>query len=251
MRRLTVLFGLLVVGVGPLSAQDEMVLEGNRLYQESDFVGALEAYLRVYDSGLEAGDLNFNIGNAYFKTGDLARSILFYERAAQIMPGDEDVLANLTLARSLTVDDIDPLPRFWLLSAWDWWVAVIPRTVLIWLVALAYLATGAGVAWSIVGRGSSARPVGRRIGMVSGMVTLVFGLNLAVQELGLDAQERAVVMAEELGAQSAPSDDTNLTLFSIHEGTAVRIDRRSDGWAEIVLMDGRVGWVRTEALETI
>jgi SH3-like domain-containing protein len=82
-------------------------------------------------------------------------------------------------------------------------------------------------------------------------VTLVFGLNLAVRDLGLGTEELAVVMASELAAQSAPSADANLTLFSIHEGTTVRVDRRSDGWAEIVLMDGRVGWVQTDGLETI
>jgi tetratricopeptide (TPR) repeat protein len=251
MRRLLLALSLPLVLAMPVSGQEELALQGNRLYQENDFQGALDAYLRVFDSGLEAGDLDYNIGNAYFKVGDLARAILFYERAARIMPGDEDVIANLTLARSLTEDDIEPLPRFWLLSAWDWWVGLLPRAALILLVAGAYLAAGAGLTWSIVGRGRTARVAGRRFALVGGIVTLVFGLNLAVRELGLGAQERAVVMAAELGAQSAPSEDSNLTLFSIHEGTTVRIDRRSDGWAEIVLMDGRVGWVRTDGLETI
>ena len=235
----------------PLAAQQELVLEGNRLYQESDYQGALQAYLRVYDSGLEAGALNYNIGNTYFKTGDLARAILFYERAARLLPGDEDVDANLTLARTLTVDDIDPLPRFWLHAAWDVWVGLFPRTGLIWLVALAYGLAGSGLAWSILGKSSAARPLGRRVALVAAGVTMIFGLNLAVRELGWAANERAVVMASEVGAQSAPSDDPNLTVLTLHEGTTVRVDRRSDGWAEIVLMDGRVGWVRTEALETI
>ncbi len=88
MSRLIVALCLMVVGGAPLWGQEELAIEGNRLYQESDFEGALAAYLRVYDSGFEAGDLNYNIGNAYFKTGDVARSILFYERAAKLMPGD-------------------------------------------------------------------------------------------------------------------------------------------------------------------
>jgi Tetratricopeptide repeat len=251
MRPLIVVLCLMFAGVVPVSGQEELALEGNRLYQENDFDGALAAYLRVYESGLEAGDLYYNIGNAYFKTGDLARSILFFERAARIMPGDEDVLANLELARSLTVDDIDPLPRFWLLTAWKWWVGSLPRSALIWLVSLAYLSTGAGLAWSIVGSARVAAVVGRRLAIGCGIITLVFGLNLAVRDLGWGAVEGAVVMASELGAQSAPSADSNLTLFTIHEGTTVIVDRRSDGWAEIVLMDGRVGWVRTDGLETI
>ena len=58
-------------------------------------------------------------------------------------------------------------------------------------------------------------------------------------------------MAEEVAVQSAPSDEDDLTLFRVHEGTKVRIDQDTDTWSEIVLEDGRVGWVPTEALETI
>ena len=87
--------------------------------------------------------------------------------------------------------------------------------------------------------------------MVAGLVTIVFGVNLASREFGLTHQERAVVMAPELDAHSAPSEDPNLRVFSIHAGTTVRVDRRAEGWAEIILPDGRVGWVRLEGLETV
>jgi hypothetical protein len=40
-------------------------------------------------------------------------------------------------------------------------------------------------------------------------------------------------------------------LFEIHEGTRVRIDQRAGLWAEIVLEDGKVGWVPVEAMEVI
>ena len=115
-----------------LAGQEEMVLQGNQLYQEGSYDRALDAYLSVYESGYEAGGLHYNIANTYFKLGDVPRAILFYERAARLMPGDPDVAANLELARSLTVDDIDPLPRFWLLQAWDWWEGLLPRGALIW-----------------------------------------------------------------------------------------------------------------------
>ena len=53
-------------------------------YQESDFEGALSSYLRVVEAGLESGEVYYNIGNAYFKVGDLARAILYYERARRM-----------------------------------------------------------------------------------------------------------------------------------------------------------------------
>jgi uncharacterized protein YgiM (DUF1202 family) len=51
--------------------------------------------------------------------------------------------------------------------------------------------------------------------------------------------------------RSAPADQDDLTLFEIHEGTRVRIDERAGEWAEVVLDDGKVGWVPADVLEEI
>ncbi len=59
------------------------------------------------------------------------------------------------------------------------------------------------------------------------------------------------MMSEQTPVQSAPAADPSLQLFTVHEGTVVRIDRRSEDWVEVVLEDGKVGWVHTGTLETI
>ena len=56
--------------------QGEMFELGNQLYQEDDFAGAIEAYEAVLEVGWESPDLYYNLGNSYFKFGDLGRSIL-------------------------------------------------------------------------------------------------------------------------------------------------------------------------------
>ena len=82
-------------------------------------------------------------------------------------------------------------------------------------------------------------------------VTIVFGVNLAVRELGIGQAQEAIVLAPEVKVQSAPSDDASLQIFTIHEGTKVRIDRASDEWLEVALQDGKVGWVERDAVERI
>ena len=72
-----------------------------------------------------------------------------------------------------------------------------------------------------------------------------------MREFSLGRAEEAIVMAEEVHVQSAPSDDAALQIFSIHEGTKVQIDRRTDTWIEISLEDGTVGWILAENLEPI
>ena len=82
-------------------------------------------------------------------------------------------------------------------------------------------------------------------------MTLVFGLGLVAREIDFGRAEEAVIMAEEAAVHSAPSDDDALLIFTVHEGTKVRVERRSDEWVEIVLEDGKVGWVRSGRLVLI
>ena len=82
-------------------------------------------------------------------------------------------------------------------------------------------------------------------------LVLVFGTNLLVRELGIGRPDRGVILSEAVAVRSAPAEDDDLTLFEIHEGTRVRIDQRAGEWAEVVLDDGKVGWVPTGVMEEI
>lgn len=239
---------ILLAGAGPLRAQEELVAQGNQRYQEGDYAAAVDAYEAVLDAGYASADLYYNLGNAYFKSGELGRSILAWERARDLRPHDPDIAANLELARSLTVDEIEPLPRFWLFSAWSWWLHLVPRSFLVAVVGLAWLLLAVGLGVRILAAGGRTRRTGGWLAVGSAVVVLVLGLNLAVRELGIGQPDRAVILADAVPVRSAPTDDDDLTLFEVHEGTLVRIDRRTDSWAEIVLEDGKVGWVPAEAM---
>jgi tetratricopeptide (TPR) repeat protein len=236
---------------GTVAGQDAFFDEGNQRYQDGDFDGALASYARILEAGLESGDLYYNLGNTYFKRGEIGPAILYYERARRLMPGDDDLLANLDLARQQTADEITPLPEFWLFRAVRWWVGLLGLTALAWVVALAYLTATTAVILVVLTPGTRIAMWARRATIVAAAVTIVFGVNLAVRELGIGAAQEAVVMATEADVQSAPSDDSALRIFAVHEGAKVRMGRRSDEWVEIVLEDGTVGWVAAQQLEPI
>ncbi|UCD22956.1 MAG: tetratricopeptide repeat protein [Gemmatimonadota bacterium] len=240
-----------LVAAADLSAQASFFDEGNRLYQEGQFEAALESYLRIEQQGLESGALYFNIANAYFKLGDLGHSILYYERARRLLPRDEDVLSNLELARSLTADEITPLPGFWLFRAVTWWVRLLPTGSLRVVVAISYVMVMGGIVALVLRRSTSLAAAARGMTVIGLALVVIFGINLLVRELEIGQPEEAVVIVEEVEIRSAPSDDAALTVFEIHEGTKVRIDRRADDWLEVLLEDGKVGWLRAEAVEVI
>ena len=236
----------------PLAAQEAFFDEGNRRYQEGNYAGAVELYQRILESGVESGELHYNLGNAWFRLGELGPAILHYERgpadhAARRRPGSEPgagaladrgpggaaagllalsgcPLVGRSAAPSSPAHRRDPGP----------WLAG--------MTALVVLVTGRGdflLAWS------------RRAAAAAGVVTLVFGLSLVARELDVGRPDEAVIMAEEAPVHSAPSDDDELLIFTVHEGARVRVERRSDAWVEIVLEDGRVGWVRSGQLTLI
>lgn len=241
----------LLLGPKSLNAQNEIFERGNQLYQEGDFSGAIEAYEAVRAAGFQSAALDYNLGNAYFKSGDLGRSILEWERALVRAPGDPDATANLELARSLTADAVEPLPRFWLFSAWSWWVQWLPRSLLILLVGGAWLVAGASVVTRLWSRNADVRWLTGWLAIGGAAVVLVLGTNLLVRELRIGQPDRAVVLATAVPVRAAPAEDDDLTLFEIHEGTRVRVEQRTGEWAEVVLDDGKVGWVPIDVMEEI
>ncbi|NCG33115.1 MAG: tetratricopeptide repeat protein [Proteobacteria bacterium] len=245
---------VLLVAVGApqvAHGQDELFQQGNQFYQAADWSEAISAYENLLAAGFEGADLYYNLGNAYFKKGELGRSILNWERAAAIQPGEPDLRANLDLAGSLTIDVIEPLPEFWLLGVWSWWLHLIPYTALVLFVGGSWLLLVGGSITRILGRSDGSSRWGTRAASVGAVVLVLAGANLVVRELGLGQADRGVILLEAVQVRSATSEDEDLTLFEIHEGTRVRIDQRAGLWAEIVLEDGKVGWVPVEAMEVI
>ena len=252
-RRRALVLGLSLAALAPapLSGQHAHFDEGNRLYQEGDFAGAAASYYVVLEGGFESAELYYNLGNAHFRLGDTGEAVLSYERAARLDPASDDIRANLALVNRRLQDRIEPMPRFWLLTAYDWWMGLIPRGVLEALAAASYLLLGAALVMIVLRRPPGWRRSLVRTACAAAAITTVLGATLLVRETGLGSAEEAVVMAPEARVLSAPSEEGGLTVFTLHEGTKVRIDRRAGDWAEVVLGDGKVGWLPLNAIEVV
>ena len=231
--------------------QESLFAEGNRLYREGDFSAAAASYGAVIEGGFESAEVYYNLGNAHFRLGETARAVLNYRRAARLDPGNDDIRANLALVSQRLRDRIEPLPRFWLLSALDWWMRLIPGGLLRALVAASHMLLGGALVLIVLRRPSGWRTPLRRFAYGAAAATVLLGGTLLIRETGLGGAEEAVVMVGEARVLSAPSEEGGLTVFTLHEGTTVRVDRRAGEWAEIVLADGKVGWLPLEALEVV
>ena len=224
--------------------------EGNILYQQEDYLAALEKYQQIEAMSLVSPSLYFNIGNTHYKLDQVGKAVLYYERALRLDPKDEDVLANLRIAEQATVDKITSPPEFALASWLRWALYLLPVSTILRFLAVIYLVLGILAVILIVLQGSRFAPLLKRAGWGTLVLFILIFLLFLVQWRDSGNRVEAIVIAEELPAMDAPGNG-GTELFSIHEGTKVRIDDRSNGWVEIVLLDGKIGWVPLDGIEII
>ena len=89
----------------PLNAVTSKDAEQN--YRKGNYQQAINDYKELLKQGASA-DIFYNLGNAYYRSGNLTQAILNYERASLLSPGNEDINFNLEFARSKTIDKIVP-----------------------------------------------------------------------------------------------------------------------------------------------
>src|SRR5215470_19112395 len=68
---------------------------------------AIAGYEQLIAAGIHNAKLYYNLGNAYFRLNDLGRAILHYRRGLRLEPGNRQLQANLSYARSRRVDQIE------------------------------------------------------------------------------------------------------------------------------------------------
>ena len=212
-------------------------------YVAGDYHTAIRQYESLLQGGVNA-EVYYNLGNSYFKVDDIARAILNYERALLMSPGNGDIRANLEIARAKTVDKVVPQPELffvnWYLSlravmSVDGWATVGILTFLIFLI-------GMGLYFFV--SAIQLRKVGFYVAVVSVCLCLLSNLFAYQQKEIMQRHDKAIILVPSVTVRSTPSE-SGTGLFILHEGHKVSIkDDSMREWREIVIEDGKVGWVR-------
>ncbi|UCH13536.1 MAG: tetratricopeptide repeat protein [Bacteroidales bacterium] len=229
---------------------DSLVKTGNNLYAKGDFYHAIDVYEQIVDSGYEASELYFNLGNAYYKVNNIARAILNYERAKKLNPRDEDIKHNLTIANAHVVDKIDIIPEFFLktwitgftnITSSDTWAIIsILSFILFLLLFLIYLFSGRiGI-----------KKLSFWLGVLMFLISISSFYSSFKRKRFLTLMDSAIIITPTVTAKSSPAE-TGVDLFVIHEGSRVKVVDSIDVWNEIKLSDGKRGWVRKTDLTKI
>ncbi|MDR1161225.1 MAG: tetratricopeptide repeat protein [Tannerellaceae bacterium] len=231
-------------------AQDGLIKEAETAYTQEDYNKAIELYEETLKNNGASAGIYYNLGNAYYKANQIAPSILNYERALLLDPGDADIRFNLQMAREKTVDKIEPIGEFFLVkwidslqnrgSADSWaMLGIVSFLALIFCLLLFFFS-----------RWIRMKKVGFYLGMVCLVVVIGANVFAKKQQDEIVHHTHAIVFSPTVTAKSSP-DASGTDLFLLHEGTKVFIKSSLGNWREIELEDGNVGWLPGKDIEII
>src|SRR5947199_4688821 len=82
-----------------LGQADIEFAKANQEYAQGHFKEAISGYETLVRAGQWSANVFYDLGNAYFRTGDFGRAILNYERALALERHHPEATANLQIAR--------------------------------------------------------------------------------------------------------------------------------------------------------
>ena len=223
----------------------EAFVAANQAYDQGDYGRAVELYRNVVAAGVEDGRVQYNLGNAHLRNGELGEAIAAYRRALILRPRDQDIRANQSFARSAAKDAIEPPEPGPVVSTLLFWFFTLSPKELVLLVLTANL-----LFWALA-MGRIFRPQSEALKWTSVFCLAVLiatgGSLLARPWL---SPPIAVVLPQEIEAHTAPAIDS-VVRFKLHAGTELRVRDRREDWIRVQLPDGQQGWIEAEALGVV
>ena len=224
--------------------------EADSAYAQGRYQQAVKAYEELLKQGVSA-DLYYNLGNAYYRMDEMPRSVLNYERALLLSPGDRDIRFNLQMARSKTIDKITPESEMFFVT---WYHSLVNLTSVDGWATIALCALALAIVLVLVYLFTE--PVWlRKLGFFGAfallLVFVVSNFFAFAQKRSFTSRSGAIIMAPAATVKSTPAKQ-GTDLFILHEGTKVDItDGSMNQWKRIRIADGKEGWVETSQIELI
>ncbi|MFN2261101.1 MAG: tetratricopeptide repeat protein [Psychroflexus sp.] len=249
MKHLFYIFFLMLNLVGFAQGQNAFEL-ANEAYADANYEKAIRTYQGILEEGLVSSELYFNLGNAYFKNQDLAKAIYHYEKALQINPGDPDVVENLNIAKTQTVDEIEEVPRskidrfFESITSWfslhTWaWVSIVFSLVFGLLLVFYFRA------------------------ILSKSKRLFFGFSLFCFVLALasfsfasfqlseaQSENYAIIFQDQVEVRVEPNQRSEVD-FELNKGTKVELGSSFRDFQQVILPDGTKGWLQNNTIKKL
>lgn len=232
-------------------AQDSVAQKAARAYHDKNYNEARILYEQAASEQGVSAELYYNLGNTYYRLGNLSQAILNYERALKLSPSMDEARDNLHFVKEKNVIRDEGEVTFFtagasavarLMDSNGWATTALLLFLATIALALCY-AFASTVKW-------------RKWGFFGGIATLALcaiAVACAVSHYrAATARDAAIVTAEQATFGKSPREiaDSSEVSFSLPEGYKVAVtdsvtagtDSAATRWYKVSTHDGRVGW---------
>ncbi len=214
------------------------------LFDNGNYLGAVQEYQKQIENGDNNAYAYYNLGNSYFKAGDLDKALVNYYRAFRLNPRDKDIINNLSFTMEKTGQSLipDSMPRsvFLLYNYFSLKELKGLAFIGLWLVAIS-------VAFFVFFKY-------RRFWLKAVIFSLCFALfftGFYLIRAKKELQDLAVVIAPRAELRSGPSENFPVAL-NVPRAQLLEIHDRKGDWVEVSLgNENNFTWVQQKYLEII
>lgn len=219
-------------------------------YSKGNYQKAIKTYEQLLKKTPSA-ELYYNLGNAYYRTDNIPKAIIAYEKAQRLMPGNADIAHNLSVARTKTIDKMQPQQETIIVAGWHafvnmfntntWATISVISLLLVVLLTLTYLFSDMVML----------RKAGFYGAIALFLIFIISNVCAYNQLKRLESKAEAIIVRSACNVKKSPEPKAADAAI-IHEGTHITIiDETIKGWYEVILDDGTEGWITDDAAERI
>jgi len=227
---------------------DSLFNLANRYYETEQYQQAANVYERL-SREVEHEDLYLNLGNAYFRMGEVGHAVWAYEKGHSLSPRNADIDHNLNYVQSQVRDRIKRPEDFFIVAFYR---AIIEKmTILDLLTVGGLIFIGLGGIYVLRINGTVSGKVGSVLNGALLISIIASGWIMLDKYWDVSDKHEGIVIVSTVDVRSAPIDRGENVVFRIHEGTKVDITTSQPGWFEVILLDGKKGWIPAEEVRTL
>ncbi|WP_028891407.1 tetratricopeptide repeat protein [Tenacibaculum sp. 47A_GOM-205m] len=250
MKKLAILLFLLVSFSTLAQNTNDLFSNANSLYKEGNYDEAIKLYKQIESQNIASSELYYNLGNCYYKLNKVAPTIYNYEKALQLNPLNEDAKNNLILAKRLTLDRIEALPKSVFQKFNENYLQKLTYNA--WAIVTVVISFIASILFLLFYFAYS--PNKKRLYFSTSIISfllLIISITITYSQYSQSKNTvEAIIFTEEISIKNEPISDSD-DVFSLHEGTKVFILDSVDNWKKIKLADGKIGWTQSKNLKEL
>jgi len=220
---------------------DTIFSAANKEYISGNYEKSLSLYGQIHEQSGDSAELLYNMGNAYYKKGEIGKAVLYLERAFWLDPGNADIVKNLNAVRNntgLMLEEESLINHYIGKFTLNQWCIIAATLLLVFALVICMRATSLKL--------FQARTF-RNITLVLATLGSISLYGVISQSLELD---RAIVVSSTAEVLISPFEGADQTA-SLKTGRMVYVLNEHDNYLSVKENSGTTGWVKKSQVRKI